>query len=371
MLKVLHLLNYCGNGGSESYILSLTESLRDDCETYLAYSTPGPMLEKAEALGMKLFRIPMKSPYDISAALKLKSLCKELGADVIHTHFLRENFIAGFAKMLGCGARLINTTHMLEPKRGVIKAANRFFSRFNFRLIAVSEAVKRLLVSEGIEAGRITTISNGVDTEFWRKSEDSDASELRARLGIGADDFFAVSTARFSEEKGHRFLLESLLELKNRLNTENGDAERRKLKFALAGDGALLEDCERFCRENGLEDDVWFPGYVSDVKGLLNVADIFVCHSRSEALGISILEAMACSLPIVATDSGGPSEILGSESDAGILVDYGDRGAMADAIWRFYDDAEFLNVRKARAREIVTERFDLARMAEKTYSLYR
>ena len=368
MLKVLHLLNYCGNGGSENYILTLAEKLKNDCEFYLAYSESGPMLKKAEALGFQLIHLPMRSPYDIPAALKLKSLCKSLGIELVHTHFLRENFISGFSKMFGCSATLINTTHMLEPKRGAVRVANKFFSRFNTHLTAVSEAVRQLLISEGIDAEKVVTVLNGVDMEFWQKSaESSGAAEYRERLGIGASDFLIVSTARFSEEKGHLFLLESILALKNRRRASDGS---RKIAFVLAGDGPLLEDCKYYSEENGLTDDVFFLGHSDDVKSLLNAADIFVCHSRSEALGLSILEAMACSLPVVATDSGGPSEILGAESNAGILVEYGDTEGMAEAILRFYDDAGFLSSCALAARKIVKDRFDLTQTAEKMLQLY-
>lgn len=383
MLRVLHLLNYCGKGGSESYILSLFSALKDKCEFYLAYSEPGPMLKKVEALGIKTILLPMRSPYDIGAAIKLKSICNKMGVDLIHTHFLRENFIAGFAKMLGMRGRLINTVHMLEEKTGIIRTANKFFSGLNSQIIAVSNAVKTLLISEGINQNKIASIPNGVDTDFWRYAGDFERAATREQLGIGQDNFVSVSVARFREEKGHHFLLDSILSLKNSLSGAVGQADLPKIKFLLAGDGPILDDCKRFCAENGLLDDVIFLGQKDDVKSLLCASDIFICHSKSEALGLSLLEAMACSLPVIATASGGPTEILDSdpsninsansnmcESNAGILIKYGDCEAMSNAIYRFNLDREFLSSKKTASRKTVEDRFDLQTMSEETYRLY-
>ena len=114
MKKVLHLLNYLGNGGTEVYIYLLAKKLHNKkCKFYIAYSQDGLGRKMFEDMGIELIHLEMKSPFDLYAAKELKRICKELDIDVIHTHFLRENYISIFSKLRGNNPKLIHTRHML------------------------------------------------------------------------------------------------------------------------------------------------------------------------------------------------------------------------------------------------------------------
>ena len=89
---------------------------------------------------------------------------------------------------------------------------------------------------------------------------------------------------------------------------------------------------------NGVSDHIIFAGYRSDVRNILREA-ISICHSQYEALGISILEAMACSLPVITTDVGGTGEIVNDESKCGIRIQFGDIDGMANAMWLLFENS--------------------------------
>ncbi len=367
MLNVLHLINYPGKGGSERYILSLAEKLHDSkCKFYVAYSEDGPMLRQVRKMGIKTFKIPMKNPYDLKAARQVRKLCRELSIDIVHTHFLRENYIGVLSKLMGNKVVLVNTGHLLAKKNILVRLTDLLFSLATDEIIAVSNAVKDMLVSEGKRPSKITVIYNGVDLDYWKGERDL---KVRESLGIGDQDFVVTSVARFSEEKGHIFLLEAIKQFLKMMQRNSND-RRRKVWFVLVGDGETLEYCKNLASIMGISDSVIFTGFRKDIRGILHGSDLYVSHSASEALGISILEAMACGLPVVATNSGGPSEIINNENNCGILVEYGDAEGFAGAVYKIVNDPGLYNTFKENAIRVVEEKFNLDNTAESTYNLY-
>jgi len=367
MLNVLHLINYPGKGGSERYILSLAEALHDNkCKFHVAYSEDGPMLRQVRKMGIKTYKIAMRSPYDIKAAMQVKKLCRELSIDIVHTHFLRENYIGVLSKLLGNRVVLVNTGHLLAKKNILVKLTDLLFSAATDEIIAVSNAVKEMLVSEGIRPSKISVIYNGVNLGYWKGERNLKARE---DFSIGEEEFVVTSVARFSEEKGHLFLLESIKQFQ-KLRQRSGKGFRRKVRFLLVGDGENLEHCKNLASIMGISDLVIFAGFRKDVRSILHSSDLYVSHSMSEALGISILEAMACGLPVVATNSGGPSEIINEQNNCGILVECGDTEGFAAAVHEIANNTQLYDTFRKNALEIVEKEFNLDNTAESTYNLY-
>lgn len=366
MKKVLHLLNYLGNGGTETYIYLLAKKLHNkNCKFYLAYSEDGIGRKMFEDLGVELIHMNMRSPFDINGAKELKRICRELSIDVIHTHFLRENYISIISKLLGNRPKLINTRHMLlENSKGVI-LTNKVFTRFNDAIIAVSSSVKRQLLEEGISEKRIELIYNGIDISEW---DEPITLTFRKELNIPEDVLLITSVARFTEEKGHEFLLDSIHLLREYI--QNHEIDGKRFKFILVGDGILLENMKKKAYELGINDDIIFTGFRRDIKDILKSSDIYISHSKSEAFGISILEAIAAHLPVITTDSGGTKEIINPESNNGILIDYGDKEALVENIFKLINDEELRNSYSSKAIELTKQKFNLDKIAQSTYNLY-
>jgi glycosyltransferase involved in cell wall biosynthesis len=369
MLKVLHLINYPGKGGTERYILSLAEKLHGKgCKFYLGYSEDGPMLKQVKELGIETVHIPMRSPYDLKAATAVKEICKKNLIDVVHTHFLRENYISIFSRIAGNKAALVNTHHMLTENSMILRLFNRIFMLMDDKIIAVSCAVRDKMVSEGIPSPKIEVIYNGVDAEYWGVGNRS--MKFREELGISRDDFVITSVARFSEEKGHVFLLEAIKHYK-KLASSNPANIGKNVKFVLVGDGELFDRTRKLAGMLGVSDITVFTGYRSDLKKILLDSDLFVSHSKSEALGISILEALACGLPVVATNAGGPAEIINNTTRCGILTDYGDAERFATAIIKLIADKRLYVTFKNNSIKFVRSKFNLDKTAQETYNLYK
>jgi len=361
MLNVLHVLNYLGNGGSEKYIYSLAKKLHGkSCRFYLAYSDEGKGGDMFKELGIELIRVKMKNPFDINAAREIKKLCEKYSIDAIHTHFLRENYISILSAILGNKAGIINTRHMLFENTGKVIFFNKFFTKLNKKIIAVSGSVRDQLLREGIVPDKVKLIYTGVDAEEWNAAA---ANSIRSEFHIPEDEVIITSVARFTEEKGHDFLIDVIEYFKNNLVNE-------KFKFILVGDGILLETIKEKAKSKGLENNIIFTGYRRDIRDILKSSDIFVAHSNSEALGISILEAMAAGLPVITTDSGGTAEIVNDRYRNGFLIKYGDVEGFAKSIFKLYKSIETRNECIKNGRMVIREYFNLEKMAEETYNLY-
>lgn len=366
MLNILHLIHYLSGGGTESYIYSLAKKLHNNkCKFYIAYSRPGPGLLLFKDMEIDAIQLDMNSPYDFKAIKDLKNLCEKLSIDVIHTHFLRENYISVFSKIIGNKAAIINTSHVLYQNKKSVMFTNRFITMHNNKIIAVSNAVKEHLIKEGISSNKIQVIYNGIDMDYWSMKREFG---IRKEFSIDNDDFVIASVARFSDEKGHHFLLETIALLKELIDTKK--LKYPKVKFLLVGDGELLCQCKDLAINLGINEDVIFTGHRTDIKSILRNCDLFVCHSKSEALGISILEALACGLPVIATDSGGTNEVINNNTDCGILVNYGDKEGFARAIMKLMMDKALYEKYKENGYNILKEKFNLDKTVEETYTLY-
>ena len=365
MPNVLHLLNYLGNGGTEVYIYSLAKKLhKKKCNFYVAYSQKGKGKDLFDELDVDMIYLDMKSPLDIKAAWSLKKTCEKLSIDIIHTHFLRENSIAILSKLLGNKPKIINTRHMLLENSKWVILANKILTKFNYKLIAVSSTVREQLLCEGITPSKIVLIHNGIDLNEWNSAT---LLTFRDEYSLQDDDIIITSVARFTEEKGHEFLIDSIKFLKNSIDLYN---IKNRFKFVLVGDGILFDSIKKKAIELNLENDIIFTGFRRDIKNILKSSDIFVSHSKSEAFGISILEAIAAGLPIITTNSGGTKEIINKRFDNGILLDYGDKEKLVESLAILINNKGIRDKYINLGISVVQDHFDLEYTANNTFNLY-
>ncbi len=366
MQNILHLINYMGSGGSEKYINLLAEGMHNKkCRFYIAYSEEGSGAEPFKNLGIDLIHLKMKNPFDISAALKLKKLCRKLSINVIHTHFLRENYIAILSKILGNKVRVINTRHMSFDSSKSTMLSNRLFCRLNYKIIAVSQKVREQLISEGISSKKVKLIYTGIDLAKWTTPV---SSSIRDELSISHDEVVITSVARFSPEKGHSFLLSAIRHLKDYIKEMS--IQMPAFRFILVGDGELLREIYEKVDELGLGKDVIFTGYRKDILNILKGSDIFVSHSQNEAFGISILEAMAAGLPVITTDSGGTRDIVNDTYGNGYLIDYGDKLNFCKRLTALIIDRSLRAKLSKNSLATAAQYFSLDKTIEETYNLY-
>ena len=364
-MKVLYLLNFAGKAGTERYVESLVNYLgptgSDQVEPYFAYNTAGLLVERLEGMGVPTRQLTMNSRFDLKAAKALAALCDEWDIDLIHCHYLRENYIALLAKKYNKKVRVVYTNHFILANDFVTRLSNKLLDGKQDQLIAVCNKGKEQLIANGWSGEKIQVVHNGVDLDAWAGSRAD--STLRAELGIQSDRFVMLCAARFAHDKGHDYLVRSMKALK----------EQTAVPFTLvlAGDGELLEPTKALCGELGLgEDDVRFIGFRKDMKNLFKAADLYVNSSQHEALSFLIIEAMAAGLPAAITDMAGNPDILTGPEQGGVLLPYNDPEGTAKRLVRFLEDPDFLKQCRENATKNIKERFELGKLAQDTYQVY-
>jgi L-malate glycosyltransferase len=218
-------------------------------------------------------------------------------------------------------------------------------------VVAVSAAVKQVLVSDGRAAGEVSVIPDGIDPhETRRAAQEPPPAKIRAWLGLPAGTPLAVNVAALVDHKDQHTLLRA---------AGHARATRPDLHWVIAGEGFLRGSLTAEIRRLGLGDRVHLLGYVEKADALIRECDVFVMSSKEEGLGSVILNALALEKPVVATAAGGIPEILPPES----LVPVGDSVALAGKVV----DA----ISNPASRIPFPERFTAAAMAQSVLDVYR
>lgn len=361
MIKVLYLINHAGKAGTERYVISLIKKLHNNkIEAHFVYNETGLLVDWVEELGIDPYRIVMNSPFDIIAVKKLKTFCKKKGIQIIHTNFLRENYLAMLSKIANKNLKVFYTNHFIMEKRETLKYANKLFNPLQEQVIAVCNKGKDLMIENGIDANKIEVIFNGVDVAQWSAHKES---TLRSEYNIKNDEFVFLCGSRFAHDKGHEFLIKSVARLK--------EITTAKFKCVLANDGPLLLQCQELTKKLGLENDIIFTGYRKDIKNLIYGSDLYVNSSEHEALSFAIIEVLACGVPVIATNMAGNGDIINSKTKCGILVEYNNELQLALNIKNMIENVGARNEFKINAIKAANNTFNLDNMIEKTYNLYQ
>lgn len=362
-MNVLYLLNFAGKAGTERYVETLVSYLYADgrVKPFFAYNEGGLLVERLEAMGVPTRQLTMSSRFDRKAAKALAKLCEEWDIDLIHCHYLRENYIAMLAKGYNKKIRVVYTNHFILPNDAVTRLTNRLLDKRQDQMIAVCNRGRDQLIANGWSGGHIRVIFNAVDPEVW--AGERSESTMREELGIPADRFVMLCASRFADDKGHRYLIDSVKRL----------TELCAVPFTLvlAGDGPLLEPCKEQVRAFGLtEDQVRFIGFRQDIKNLYKGSDLYINSSQHEALSFLIIEAMAAGLPVIATDMGGNDDIVNDAAGCGLLVEYDNSDSMAGAMKVMLEEPDFLAQCREGAKRTIQEKFEIHKMADATYQVY-
>ena len=245
MRKVLYLLNYAGKAGTERYVETLVKYLSDDglVQPFFAYNEGGLLVERLEAMGVPCRQVTMRRRFDKQAARALADLCREWDIDLIHCHYLREHYTALLAKKYNKKIRVVYTNHFVLANDFITRLSNRWMDKRQDQMIAVCNKGKEQLIANGWSGDRIQVIFNAVDLEAW--AGDRSESTLRSELGLPEDRFVMLCASRFADDKGHKYLIDSVKRL-----TELTD---KPFTLVLAGDGPLLEERKAQAKELGLE----------------------------------------------------------------------------------------------------------------------
>ncbi|MGK4008997.1 glycosyltransferase [Sorangium sp. So ce1036] len=366
--RVAHLVLSLNVGGLERVVLRLLERTARDrfAPVVCALEEPGALAEELARLDVPLVVLPRARGLDPALTVRLSAWMRRERIRLVHTHnpgpHLYGALAAGLARAAslpgGGGPRVVHTKHGRNyPRQRRKVLVNQVASALTDRVVAVSDDARAVALEvERIDPAKVVTILNGVDTDAFRPG---DAAAARARLGVPASGYHVGCVARLAPEKDHATLLTAFARLRG---------ARPDAHLTLIGDGALRPALEAQGAGLGLGGAVTFAGTRGDVAALLPAFDVFALASLTEGISLTLIEAAAAGLPIVATRVGGNPEIV-REGETGLLVPPGAPEGLAtalEAVAAREDRAEM----GLRGRARVVERFGVDRMARAYEDLY-
>jgi glycosyltransferase involved in cell wall biosynthesis len=360
-------------GGIQTQTLALARGLADLGVEVHVVTRPAPGHPAREELsGFQVLRVGLARGGPVATVAYVGLAARAVAAlggrvDVVHAHQLLSPASAAVAAVALGGPPFVATAHASGDigdvaslarqgplGRGRLLALRHLASAF----VAVSAPIRAELETAGIPAARIRSIPNGVDVRRFAPAEPAERRRLRRALGLPPVPV-VIYAGRLSPEKGVDVVVDAWAE-----------ARRRGVvaTLCLVGDGPERGALERRARDHGVLGAVRFAGPAADVAPWLHAADALVLPSRTEGLSVALLEAMACGLPVVATDVGGTREAAGG---AAVLVPPGDPRALAEAVAAVLADPAQAQVLGEAARRRVLSRFGIGLVARRHLDLYR
>jgi glycosyltransferase involved in cell wall biosynthesis len=381
-IRVLRVIARLNVGGPALHVAHLSRELdQRGYETTLVAGRvgagEGSMEYVADELGVKPvyiddLRRELSFASDALAVRRIVQLIRRLRPAVLHTHTAKAGAVGRIAALLAGSARppvVVHTFHghvlrgYFSPARArAFQHIERMLARRSDALIAVSPEVRDDLVELGVApAEKIVVVRLGLDLDRRLSADASARAAVRAELGIPDDGFLIGWLGRMTEIKR----VDDLLAACSQLRAKGVDAY-----LALVGDGPLRDELKGKAEALGIADRTRFVGFRESVGELYAAFDVVALTSANEGTPVTVIEALACGLPVVATDVGGVSDVV-QDGRSGFLVPAHDVTAVAERLEQLAGDPKLRSVMGEAGRAFVVPRYSVPRLVEDIDRLYR
>ncbi len=274
---------------------------------------------------------------------------------LVHLHSRRGADVLG-----GLAARRAGVPAVLS--RRVDNPEPRWWARWKYRryaqVVCISQGIAEVLIAEGVAPDCIRVIRSAVDALPW--TTPASRAEFCAEFGLRPDRLLVGVTAQLIARKGHSVLLQALGTL----------PQRQQLDVVFFGQGPERATLEQEIAARGLSDCVYFGGFRKDLPRWMGSLDLLVHPAYMEGLGVSLLQASAAGVPIIASRAGGMPEAV-RDGENGLLVPPGDVVALRTALQRLISDAELRRRLGRGGPELIAREFSVDHMVDGNLALYR
>jgi glycosyltransferase involved in cell wall biosynthesis len=336
-------------GGERQVFLLARELSRRGHDCSVAASPDSPLALECTRAGMRVHALSMRGDLDVVAVSRLARLLRRESPDILHLHTARAHGVGGLAAKIA-GFRPVVVTRRVElPVRGLPSLWKYRFLANHY--IAISEEVARSLERAGIPGERISRIPSGIEIPPPEAGRPIPPSQ-KSRRTVG-------TLAAFTEQKDPSTWMATAI-LVCRRHTD--------VDFLWLGEGPLRRTLQEIGARENLGTQILLPGFQQDLAEFWRRIDVFFLPSRFEALGTSILDALARGIPVVASEVGGIPEVVRSGRE-GILVPPGHAEGFARALISILDDPGRAQALGSAGRERALA-FDIGPLAQRVETLY-
>ncbi|MEZ4210152.1 MAG: glycosyltransferase family 4 protein [Patescibacteria group bacterium] len=353
--------------GAPRHLLALLSHI-DRSQFVVSVILPeGDLVDELKKLKVPVFTVPMQGMTDLSASSAIHKLLQKYEPDIVHTHGQRAGLLGRVASR---GLSLINIhtehtyTDNFKLNNPVLHwthlRAMKVLDRLTNHTIAVSDSVRTFLVSSGItKPDKVSIIHNGIDSLKSKPSEVA-IKKYRASLDVSPRDLLVGTIGSLNKQKDTDVLIKAFA---------NMHTKWPNTKLLIIGKGERLRELQNLVKKLDIKDSVRFAGALADVNTALFSMDLFILPSRSEAFGISILEAMRAQVPIIASRVGGIPEII-TDNYNGLLFESGNVKNLSATMLKLLNDKKLQKKIVSHYAETL-RKFSAKNMAKEVEEIYR
>ena len=355
-MKILHVETGMHLYGGALQVHYLLRGLHDQGIDNLLLCPAGSAIAEAARVSAAVHAVPMRGEADLTFACRMRRLIAREKPDILHIHSRRGADLWGSLVTRWSGQTAILTRRVDNPEPGWLA---RWKYRPFRRIVTISEGIRAVLLAEGLSADQVQCIHSAVDIATWQQPRDRDWFDREFGLPAGARPVGVI--AQLIERKGHRYLVEAAPAILARVP---------QAYFLFFGQGPLREPLEALCREKGLARHIIFAGFRDDMPRIMPNLDLVVHPALMEGLGVSLIQAAAAGVPIVAGRAGGVPEIV-RDDENGVLVEPGDTLGLACEITALLNDPQRRDALGAGGKQLVISKFSVAAMVDGNLAVYR
>jgi glycosyltransferase involved in cell wall biosynthesis len=364
-MKILLTIRQGEVGGGETHLLSLLEHLnRSFYQPVVLSFSKGVMVDRVEAMGIKCHVIHSKSAFDFKVSKKVYAFLKGENIDIIHAHGTRA-YTNVIIQALSLSIPVIYTVHgwSFHNDQNIVNK----YLRISIERLLIKNARRTILVSgSNKETGKklfknsdFAVIPNGVDLLKFNRN-DADSVDIRKEFGIPSSAFLVGFIARVTKQKDPLGMIEGFQLAKQHCPN---------LYLLMVGDGDLKDKAMQKVKKLGLESQVFFDGFRQDVPEILRSIDVYCLPSLWEGLPIGLIEAMAVSKAVIATNVDGSKDVI-HHSENGLLVEPASPYELSRAITKLYHDRQLKSKLELSARTTIVNHYDITKSVKETEQVY-
>ena len=359
-MNILFLTTHFNTGGITSYVLTLGEALVKSGNTVWVASSGGNCVPRLEAAGIRHVQVNIRTKSELSPKLwlsfgPLKGLIQKEGVNIIHAQ-TRVTQVLGFFLGRSTGVKMITTCHGFFRPRWFRK----MFPCWGAAVIAISKPVaNHLSVDFRVSLNQIHLIANGIDLDRFLMTNEQMRREARQKIGMGDTPLIGI-IARLSDVKGIDILIKAMPIILKEMPSAN---------LLIAGQGPQEAILKKLTQDLSLASHVHFKSTINQTQELMGAFDVFVMPSLMEGLGLSVMEAQACGIPVVASRVGGLVDLI-EDGKSGYLVAVNDPAALANRIIEVLRAPQQFKMMVQQARLNIEEHFSARKMLTETLKIY-
>lgn len=360
-MKILQVIASDGLGGREIFPVSLADSMKKlGHNVFLLVRKNSETIPLIKRKNLCYFELKMNGYLNLFSIIPLVKFFKKNKFDIIHTHISKSLFFLNLCrKICKTNTKLIFTHHL-----GMNVNKNDIFHKIVYNsidnIVAVSNYVKnRMLCSAPFLNGKIKVIYDGIDFEKFNLRI-NDRIKFLKEFNLKNNCLTIGLIGQINEGKGHFWLLKAIKLVKKKY---------KNFKLFIIGKGKLEDDLKNFTKQLSLEEYVIWTGFRWDTEYFYRNLDIVIVPSKSEALGIVLMEAMASKKPVICSNSGAFPEIVKNNIN-GIIVEYNNENILAQKILYLIKNKQIRKKLGSNARKTIEKNFTLEKIVNNYLKLY-